>query len=213
MTIADITPEQLASALAARLMHDALGPASGIASAFELMADPSAAALRDEALTMASDSAKTLLNMLVLFRSVYGGGSAMTSAELTKAGQALFEGSRARLDLRIDGPPPTVASTRIFLGLLHIVAGVATGGLVSATHAGDASNTTLMVVDATAARTRMPEEVYRGLAGETAGAGIPHRWSAAYLIGALARSSGGSIEVGDPAKGVAFRASIRAEIA
>lgn len=213
MTASPVTPELLASALAARLIHDIIGPASGIVSAFDLAADPRAAAMHREALAMAASTARELVATLTLVRTIYGGGgAAMSRTELTAAAEAIFAGSRATLTPRI-GHPPTATSSRVFLGLTQIMAtAAAAGGMVSAAHdiSGD---TILMTFDGVGPRVRLHPEIPVGLAGESPGGGEPHRWSAAYLLGAVARAAGGTVQANVADGGVSLRAVIRADMA
>jgi histidine phosphotransferase ChpT len=209
----DITPEQLASALAARLIHDALGPASGIVSAFDLIADPAASAMRDEALALAAESARGLVDLLVLSRAIYVGGTAMTASELRGFGERLFLGSRATLELFIDSAAVSPLTGRLLLGLLQIAAAtVAAGGAVTARMEVDGERL-VVVGDARGPRLRVGPEVLDGLAGQGPGGAPLHRWSAAYLLAALARSTDGSIEASVVDDAFMFRAVIKAEIA
>ena len=212
MSDPEITPERLASALAARLIHDAMGPASGIVSAFDLIADPSAAAMRDEALALASDSARKLVDLLVLSRAIYAGGGAMTVAELRGLAEGIFEGSRATLELSLDAAISPLAG-RLLVGLLQIAAAaVATGGVVTAALAAHGDGL-IVEGDAKGPRVRLGPEVLGGLAGRGPGDAPLHRWSAAYVLGALARSSGGGIEASVVDGVFVFRAVIKADIA
>jgi histidine phosphotransferase ChpT len=212
MADTEISPEQLASAVAARLIHDVIGPASGIVSAFDLIADPTAAAMREEALALAEDSARKLVGLLALSRAIHAGGAALTAEELRGFADRLFEGSRATLHLTLETVASPVAG-RLLLGLLQIAASaVAAGGSVTACLAADGDR---LIVEGSAAgpRLRIGPEVLAGLAGQSPGSGPLHRWSTAYVLAALAGSAGGAIDA-SVAEGVfVFRAVIRAEIA
>ena len=212
MSDPSIAPEELASALASRLIHDLIGPASGIVSAFDLAEDPRAAAMREEALAMAVlHGARVWSTSLTLARTIYGGGgAAMSQGELAAAAESLFSGSRAKLTLLIDNAP-TVASGRIFLGLTQIMAGAASaGGSVSAAHALQ-DGRFVMTFGGVGPRLRLHPEVALGLTGQGAGEGQLHRWSAAYLLGSIARSAGGGVQCGVFDGGVELRADIRAD--
>jgi histidine phosphotransferase ChpT len=208
-----IAPEDLASALAARLIHDAMGPASGIISAFDLIADPSAAAMRDDALVLASESARKLVDLLVVSRTIYAGGTALSAGDLRRAADRLFEGSRATLDLSLDPQAVSPITGRLLLGLLQIAAAtVAAGGAVRARlmAQGDAL---VIEGDAKGARLRVAPEMLDGIAGRGPGEAAKHRWSSAYFLGALARSVGGEVEASVVDGGFVFRAVIKAEMA
>ncbi len=208
-----VTPDYLASALAARLIHDVIGPAGGIVSAFDLVADPRLVEMREEALAMAASTARDLVNTMSLIRTIYAGGeAAMSSAALAVAARKVFATSRAELTPRIE-LAPTAASTRVFLGLAQIMAAAAaSGGTVSGVHAA-ALEGVLITFEAISPRAGLSEEVHAGLAGRSPGSGKAYRWSAAYLIGAIVRSTGGDVEIQTVDGCVAVRAFIRADTA
>lgn len=209
----EITPEQLASALAGRLIHDVMGPASGLVSAFDLMADPKAAAMRGEALALAEDSARRLADMLVLYRAIYAAGGVQSSDDLHRLGQNMVAGSRATLELTIDPAVITAVTSRLVLGLIQIgVAAIPSGGAINACleAKGDRRIVEGHVVGP---RIRVEPAVIDGLAGREPGEAPLHRWSAAYLLGAIAGSAGGVIETFVSAESFTFRADIKAATA
>ena len=213
MPDAEITPEQLASALAARLIHDFIGPASGIVSAFDLIADPAAAAMRGEALDLAADSARRLVDLLVLSRTIYAEGADISAAELGAFGKRLFDGSRATLRLSVEVDPAPSSAARLVLGLLQTAAAAVAAGGAVVTRLASEHGWLVIEGRASGPRVRVAPEVCEGLAGGGPGSGPAHRWSAAYLMGALARSGGGSITASATDGVFVFRAVIRADTA
>ncbi len=213
MSTPQATPEQLASALAGRLIHDLIGPASGIVSAFDLIADPSAAAMRDEALALASESARKLVDLLVLSRTIYADGPAVTVQELRELAERQFTGSRATLELSIDPAAVAPVANRLLLGLLQIAAAtVAAGGSVAASLMSEGDRLSAQGV-ATGSRLRVAQEVIDGLAARPPRSPPLHRWSGAYFLSALAASAGGAIEASIVDGAFMFRCDIRPEIA
>ena len=206
MPSADPSPLELASALAARLAHDAMGPASGIASAFDLIADPGAAALREEALALAAESARSLVRLLTLQRMIFGGAEA-GGAALAEAARSLFEGSRATLELKLEPLPPPGGA--LLLGLLQIAReAAASGGRVEA-EASLRHGLGVARVSATGPRLRLSEDARAGLAGEPA-CGQVNRWVGAFMLHAMAARAGGRITVEDYEGGVTLTARIAA---
>ncbi len=204
------TAEQLAAALAARIIHDAIGPANGVVSAFDMASDPAMSAMRDEALSLAEQGARALLENLVLARTIYGaGGAALSESELTAAAKGLFNGSRASLQLVIDPAAITVGSGRLLLGLLQITAGVmAAGGRVAAGLSG--GERVLIEIEAIGPKPRLGVDLRLALGGEVPESGLASRWAPAYFLSLLARSRGGLIatRVGD--RQVSIRATLDA---
>src|SRR5438128_10346533 len=75
---AAIRPAELAAYLAARMCHDFISPASAIVSGLDLLEDPSAQDMRDEAMSLIATSARKLTDLLSFSRVAFG---ASASAE------------------------------------------------------------------------------------------------------------------------------------
>ena len=73
-----IRPAELAAYLAARLCHDFISPASAIVSGLDLLDDPAAQDMREEAMGLIATSARKLADMLSFARVAFG---ASASAE------------------------------------------------------------------------------------------------------------------------------------
>ena len=213
MSKREITPEQLASALAGRLIHDVMGPASGLVSAFDLMADPKAAAMRGEALALAENSARRLADMLVVYRAIYAASGLQSSEDLHRLGQSMVAGSRATLALSIDPTAITAVTSRLLLGLVQIAAAaIPGGGVITASLEADGDRG-IVEGRVVGPRIRVEQVVLDGLAGRGPGEGPLHRWSAAYLLRDIAASAGGMIDALVTEEAFSFRADIRAATA
>ncbi|MEK0086225.1 histidine phosphotransferase, partial [Geminicoccaceae bacterium SYSU G07066] len=75
---AAVRPAELAAFLAARMCHDFISPASAIVSGLDLLDDPSAQDMRDEAMGLIATSARKLADLLAFCRVAFG---ASASAE------------------------------------------------------------------------------------------------------------------------------------
>ena len=80
---AAVAPEELAARLASKLCHDFISPAGAIVSGLDLLDDPSAKDMREEAMGLIASSAQP-------------GGPALVRARLARsmarrAGQAMFD--------------------------------------------------------------------------------------------------------------------------
>ena len=176
------------------MLHDVAGQASGLLAAFDLLADPGAVSMHDEALALAEQSARALARNLALQRAVLSSGEPMSRSALEDAARRLFEGARGRLSLKISEEAPQPKAGRVLLGLLQVAKGGSAGADVSAALEGQVSEDRLLV-SARGARARLRDEERRGLAGEGPGAGQPHRWALPYWLSGLIRQAGGSISV------------------
>src|SRR6185437_7452020 len=73
-----VRPAELAAYLAARMCHDFISPASAIVSGLDLLDDPSAQDMREEAMGLIATSARKLTDLLSFARVAFG---ASASAE------------------------------------------------------------------------------------------------------------------------------------
>src|SRR4029453_4031996 len=71
-TAAAVRPAEFAAYLAARMCHDFISPASAIASGLDLLEDPSAQDMREEAMGLISSSARKLTDLLSFCRVAFG---------------------------------------------------------------------------------------------------------------------------------------------
>ena len=189
---------ELAASLAARLCHDLISPASAIVSGVDLLEDPTAADMRDDALGLISASARKLVAVLAFARVAFGSSAAaedFRSDELRKLTEGVFAPLRPKLDWAVSPSVLGKAAARTLLNLAQLGAGVvATGGQVRLT-ASTEGGAVLMAAECTGARPRLREEVAQGLRGEPLGEGLLHgNWVQAYYLHALLTAAGGRVE-------------------
>jgi histidine phosphotransferase ChpT len=206
-----IAPEELAARLAARLCHDFISPASAIVSGLELLEDPSAKDMRDDAMELISSSARKLGDMLQFSRVAFGASAAaesFDSAELERLARGVFAHVRAELDWAIAPQSLPKAAARALLNLIQLAAGALPMGGTARAEARAAAERLDLEVRALGARVRLQPEVAGGLSGAPLGEGLGGRWVQAYYLHALVLSAGGQVEteVGDEV--VAFRVSL-----
>ncbi len=189
---------ELAASLAARLCHDLISPASAIVSGVDLLEDPSAADMRDDALNLISASARKLVAVLAFARIAFGSSAAaesFKSDELRKLTEGVFAPLRPTLDWAVEPPAIGKAAARALLNLAQLGAGaVATGGQVRLA-AQEKDGEVLIAAECTGARPRLRPEVAQGLRGEPLGEGLLHgNWVQAYYLHALLTAAGGRVE-------------------
>ena len=189
---------ELAASLAARLCHDLISPASAIVSGVDLLEDPSAADMKDDALGLISASARKLVAVLAFARVAFGSSAAaesFKSDELRKLTEGVFAPLRPTLDWAVDAPVLTKAAARTLLNLAQLGAGaVATGGQVRLS-AQEQGGDVLMAAECTGARPRLREEVAQGLRGEPLGEGLLHgNWVQAFYLHSFLTAAGGRVE-------------------
>lgn len=178
-------PVDMAALLAARLCHDFISPTSAIVSGLDLLEDPTAQDMRDDAMSLITSSAHKLADMLQFARVAFGAASAsevFDTRELEKLASGVFGHVRADLDWRveIDQLPRTPA--RALLNLAQLGSYALPSGGVAQVRVACPPGGVAISVEATGIRPRMKPETLAGLRGEPFGDGLVGQWvQGAYL--------------------------------
>lgn len=187
----------LAAQLAARLCHDFISPASAIMSGLDLLEDPTAADMRDDAMNLIGASAKKLVALLEFSRVAFGASNAAESfdtRDLEKLTRGVFDHVRPNLEWGVTVPTLNKPAARALLNLAQIAAGaLPTGGLARIV-ATEETETILISVEAQGPRARLRPEVVSGLRGERLAEGLGGYWVQAYYLHALLAASGGGLD-------------------
>ncbi|MEJ0066881.1 MAG: hypothetical protein WDM85_16840 [Caulobacteraceae bacterium] len=85
---APVAPEELAARLASKLCHDFISPAGAIVSGLDLLDDPAAKDMRDEAMDLIATSARKLVDQLSFARLAFGAASGVALFDCTEDGNA-----------------------------------------------------------------------------------------------------------------------------
>src|SRR5580658_9209215 len=88
-----VSPEELAQRLASKLCHDFISPAGAIVSGLDLLDDPSAKDMRDEAMDLIASSARKLVDQLSFARVAFGAAAGVTMfdcAEMERLTRAIY---------------------------------------------------------------------------------------------------------------------------
>ena len=174
-----------------------MSPASAIVSGLDLLDDPTAADMREDAMNLIAASARKLVALLSFSRVAFGSSVAAESfdtRELEKLARGVYEHVRPDLVWRVAPPVLSKAPARALLNLAQIGAtALPTGGAatVSAAVQGDE---VLMVVEAQGARARLRPEVVSGLRGEKLDGGLGGHWVQAYFLHQLLKAAGGRLD-------------------
>ncbi len=204
------TPAELAASLAAKLCHDLISPASAIVSGVDLLEDPSAADMKEDALNLISASARKMVASLAFARVAYGASASaesFPSDELRKLTEGVFAPVRPTLEWAVTPAVINKASARALLNLAQLGAGaVATGGTVRLTAVEEGAEL-LMSAECTGARPRLRPETEAGLKGEPVGEGMLHgQWVQPYYLHSLLLAAGGRVDAQAQEDRVVFRA-------
>jgi histidine phosphotransferase ChpT len=190
--------QALAALIAGKLCHDFISPAGAITSGLDLLKDPSAQDMRDDAMGLIEASAAKMVALVAFARVAFGASTSaerFSSAELTSLVDALTAGGRATLDWKIDNTTWSKAQSRALVNLAYLtVAALPSGGVATVTSRCDGGQLTLEGA-AEGARARLKPEATAGLAGQPLSEGLPGQWIQPYWLWLTAHDAGGSLEV------------------
>lgn len=204
---------ELAAALAARMCHDFISPASAIVSGMDLLDDPSAADMTQDATNLVRTSAKKLVDVLAFSRVAFGASASaetFDARDLQRLTDGVFAHVRAELDWRVQAPALNKAAARALLNLAQLGAGALPMGGSARISAVVQDGWTLMAAEALSPRARLRAEVAAGLAGQGQGEGLAGHWVQAYYLYALLAQAGGRVEAAAEEGRVLIRARVPA---
>jgi histidine phosphotransferase ChpT len=188
---------ELAAHLAGRLCHDLISPVSAIVSGLDLLDDPSAQDMRDDAMNLIAQSARKLAAALSFARVAYGSSASAETfdpRDLETLTRGVFSHVRAELDWalecdRLEKPP-----ARALLNLAQIGAtALPTGGTARVTVASEGAEIVVRL-EARGNRVRLRPEAQAGLRGEPMSEGLPGQWVQTYYLQALVADAGGRLD-------------------
>lgn len=190
--------QALAALIAGKLCHDFISPAGAISSGLDLLKDPSAQDMRDDAMSLIEASAKKMVALVSFARVAFGAATSaerFSGAELGELVAGLTEGGRATLDWRVEDAAYSKAQSRALVNLAWLTtAALPSGGVAAITTRRDGSE---LVIEGLAEgnRARLKAEAVAGLAGRPLGEGLSGQWIQPYWLWLTARDAGGSLDV------------------
>lgn len=206
-----ITAPELAAQLAARLCHDVISPASAIVSGLDLLEDPSASDMKDDAMNLISGSARKLVALVAFARVAFGASASAESfdaRELERLMRGVYEHVRPELEWRVAQDSFNKPAARTIMNMGQLAASALPTGGVATVHATEQLGRMVIGVDAVGPRARLRAEVASGLRGDPLGEGLGGHWVQAYYLYALLKAAGGEIEFAQSDERVTFRASV-----
>jgi histidine phosphotransferase ChpT len=194
----DVNGPDFAALVAARLCHDFISPASAIVSGLDLLEDPSAQDMREDAMSLISSSARKLADLLQFTRVAFGASASaenFDSRELEKLAQGVFAHVRPTMVWDIAPSVMNKASARAILNIAQLAASALPAGGVATLRAVVADGRVAITADSLGARARLRPEVLAGLKGEALSEGLGGPWVQAAYLHALVRAAGGQTAV------------------
>ena len=187
---------ELATFLTAKLCHDFISPAGAIASGLDLLKDPSAQDMRDEAMGLIQASSDKLVALINFARVAYG---AATTAErfgaedLKPLAQSVFKGARATLDWRVEAREFGKPQARALLNLTQLTGAALPGGGTAVVTAQEIDGWLTLRGEASAPRARLKPEAATGLSGERLTEGLAGQWIQPYWLWRTVTDPGGTL--------------------
>ncbi|MFN3930195.1 MAG: histidine phosphotransferase ChpT [Brevundimonas sp.] len=190
--------QALAALVAGKLCHDFISPAGAIRSGLDLLKDPTAQDMRDDAMSLIEASAKKMVALVAFARVAFGASTSterFSAAELGELVTGLAEGGRATLEWRVESGDYSKAQARALVNLGWLTIGALPSGgaaVVSTRRDGDTLQITGL---AEGARARLKAEAVAGLAGQPLAEGLQGQWIQPYWLWLTAHDAGGSLDV------------------
>jgi histidine phosphotransferase ChpT len=193
---APIRPAELAAYLAARMCHDFISPASAIVSGLDLLEDPSAQDMREDAMNLIGASARKLADLLSFTRVAFGASASAETfdvRELEKLAQGVFGHVRAELDWQVETPGVNKPTARALLNLAQMAGAALPTGGIARVHVTQEAASTLIAIESRGPRARLRPEVLAGLRGEDPGEGLHGHWVQARYVHLVITDAGGQV--------------------
>ena len=191
-----IRPAELAAYLAARMCHDFISPASAISSGLDLLEDPSAQDMREEAMGLIASSAKKLADLLSFCRVAFGASASaetFDARELEKLAQGAFAHMRANLEWTVEAPAVNKPAARTLLNLAQMAGAALPTGGTARVRAVQEGASLAIAIEAEGPRARLRPEVLAGLQGKAQGEGLHGHWVQAYYVHLFVGDAGGRV--------------------
>ncbi len=190
--------QELATYIAAKLCHDFISPAGAIVSGLDLIKDPSAQDMRDDAMGLIDQSAKKLVALVHFARVAFGAATTserFSGSELGGLVAGMIEGGRATVDWQVAEESFGKPAARALVNLAYLTAGaLPMGGVAVVTARRDGSNLLIEGV-AEGARARLKPEAVTGLSGARLTEGLPGQWIQPYWLWLTVAQAGGTLTV------------------
>lgn len=210
---AAVRPAELAACLAARLCHDLISPASAVVSGLDLLEDPSAQDMRDEAMGLIANSARKLTDMLSFCRVAFGASASAETfdvRELERLARGVFAHMRAELEWSVETPAVNKPAARALLNLAQMAGAALPTGGTARIRAVQEGASIAIAAEATGPRARLRPEVLGGLRGEPLAEGMHGHWVQAYYVHLFLTDAGGRVFADPGESQITFAATVPA---
>jgi histidine phosphotransferase ChpT len=210
---AAVTAEELAARLASKLCHDFISPAGAIVSGLDLLEDPAAKDMREDAMDLIASSARKLVDQLAFARVAFGaasGAAMFDCTELERLTRGVYAHVRADLDWAVTSASLPKPPAQVLVNLAQLAAGALPLGGLARLDVAQGPEGYVVTAIARGPKARLHAEVQSGLSGAPLGDGLGGRWVQAYYVHAVTAAAGGRLEASASDELVTLRAIIPA---
>lgn len=189
--------QALAALVAGKLCHDFISPAGAISSGLDLLKDPTAQDMRDDAMGLIEASARKMVSLVGFARVAFGASTSaerFSGAELGELVAGMTEGGRATVDWRVDGGDFSKPQARALVNLAYLTAAALPSG-GSAVISSTRGESLILSGVAEGARARLKPEALAGLSGLPLSEGLPGQWIQPYWLWLTLSEACGVLEV------------------
>lgn len=190
--------QELATLIAGKLCHDFISPSGAIMSGLDLLDDPSAQDMRDDALDLIRQSARKLVALVQFARVAFGASTTserFTTDELHGLVASVVEGGRASLDWQIASGDLNKPQARALLNLAYLAMGaLPSGGTATLTTRRD-GDTLMIRARSEGNRARLKPEALTGLSGHRLTEGLAGQWIQPYWLWLTISETNGKLDV------------------
>ena len=192
----NIDGADLAALVAAKLCHDFISPSGAIVSGLDLLDDPSAADMRDDALALIRQSATKLTALVQFARVAFGAATTserFTGETLKDLVTSLTDGGRASLAWALDGSDFSKPAARTLVNLAYLTHGALPMGGEATVTSRREGDERVLIGEAVGARARLKPEAASGLRGERPTEGLQGQWIQPYWLWLTVANAGGTL--------------------
>lgn len=210
---ANLSPEQLAALLCARLCHDLVSPVSAMGMAFSVLDDDDAEDMKDNAIELVRENARQAQAKLEFARIAFGAaGSApgtIETQELKRLAQDYFETLRPDLVWKVTANGLEKTAARLLLNLCMAAGSAAArGGTVTVEANEDGAGGARLRLVAEGPKAVLKPDFEAALEGKEPPEGFNGRSIQPYYAGLIARTAGGRVSATSSEDRVEFVALI-----
>ena len=187
---------ELATYIAAKLCHDFISPSGAIVSGLDLLDDPSAQDMRDDALALIAQSARKMVALVHFARVAFGAATTserFTARELQALVVGVTEGGRATLDWRVADGEFSKPQARALVNLAYLTVGALPMGGTAVIDTRIEHGLLHIIGRAEGARARLKPEAVTGLNGQRLIEGLAGQWIQPYWLWLTVKEAGGDL--------------------